>query len=150
MAPTLDRIARASRPVIWLLSKSTDVVVRLLRRRPVGAARDAISEEELRDIVAAHETLGREERQLIEDVFEAGDRQLREVMVPRTEVDFLDASMPVYKAVKLSSTNPHSRYPVVARLARRRRRLRARARPVRARRSPARRCGSARSPARSR
>ena len=31
----------------------------------------------------------------IEDVFEAGDRQLREVMVPRTEVDFLDASMPV-------------------------------------------------------
>ncbi len=112
VAPTLDRVARASRPVIWLLSKSTDMVVRLFGVDP-GAARETISEEELRDIVAAHETLGREERQLIEDVFEAGDRQLHEVMVPRTEVDFLDASMPVYKAVKLSSTNPHSRYPVV-------------------------------------
>jgi putative hemolysin len=33
--------------------------------------------------------------------------------VPRTEVDFLDASTPVYKAIRLSSTNPHSRYPVV-------------------------------------
>jgi len=35
------------------------------------------------------------------------------VMVPRTEVDFLDASTPVYKAVRMSSSNPHSRYPVV-------------------------------------
>ena len=111
-APTLDRLARISRPVIWLLSRSTDVLVRLAGVDPKGP-RDPISEEELRDIVAAHETLGREERQLIEDVFEAGERQLHEVMVPRTEVDFLDASMPVYKAVKLSSSNPHSRYPVV-------------------------------------
>jgi putative hemolysin len=112
VAPTLDRVARASRPLIWLLSKSTDLVVRALGGDP-GASRDAISEEELRDIVAAHETLGREERQLIEDVFEAAEQQLHEVMVPRTEVDFLDASMPVYKAVKLSSSNPHSRYPVI-------------------------------------
>ncbi|MGZ4633416.1 MAG: hemolysin family protein, partial [Actinomycetes bacterium] len=73
----------------------------------------AISEEELRDIVAGHETLGDEERQLIEDVFEAGERQLHEVMVPRTEVDFLDASTPVFKAVRLSASSPHSRYPVV-------------------------------------
>jgi putative hemolysin len=112
VAPTLDRLARASRPVIWLLSRSTDGLVRLLGGDP-RAARETISEEELRDIVAGHETLGHEERQLIEDVFEAGERQLHEVMVPRTEVDFLDASTPVYKAVRMSSTNPHSRYPVV-------------------------------------
>ncbi|MBA2769620.1 MAG: HlyC/CorC family transporter [Sporichthyaceae bacterium] len=111
-APTLDRVAKLSRPVIWLLSRSTDGVVRVLGGDP-GAGRETISEEELRDIVAAHQTLGREERQLIEDVFEAADRQLHEVMVPRTEVDFLDAATPVYKAVRLSATNPHSRYPVV-------------------------------------
>jgi putative hemolysin len=111
-APTLDRIAKLSRPVIWLRSKSGDVIVRAFGGDPQGG-RDTISEEELRDIVAAHETLGREERQLIEDVFEAGEQQLHEVMVPRTEVDFLDASMPVYKAVKETATNPHSRYPVV-------------------------------------
>jgi putative hemolysin len=112
VAPSLDRVARASTPVIWLLSHSTDLVVRVLGADP-SASREMISEEELRDIVAGHETLGREERQLIEDVFEAGERQLHEVMVPRTEVDFLDATTPVYKAVKMSSSNPHSRYPVV-------------------------------------
>ena len=111
-APTLDRIARLSRPLIWLLSRSTDGIVRVLGGHP-DASRDSISEEELRGIVAGHETLGREARQLIEDVFEAGERQLHEVMVPRTEVDFLDATTPVYKALRLSSTSPHSRYPVV-------------------------------------
>jgi putative hemolysin len=111
-APTLDRIARLSRPAIWLLSSSTDLIVRVLGGDP-DALRETISEEELRGAIAGHETLGREERQLIEDVFEAGERQLHEVMVPRTEVDFLDATTPVYKAVRLSSTNPHSRYPVV-------------------------------------
>lgn len=111
-APTLDRLARLSRPVIWLLSRSTDGVVRVFGADP-QAARETISEEELRDIVAAHETLGREERELIEDVFEAGERQLHEVMVPRTEVDFLDAATPLFKAVRLTSANAHSRYPVV-------------------------------------
>jgi putative hemolysin len=112
IAPTLDRIATLSRPVIWLLSRSTDVAVRLLGGDPF-ARREAITEEELRDLVAGHETLGTDERRLIEEVFAAGERQLREVLVPRTEVDFLDASMPVFKAVKIVLANPHSRYPVV-------------------------------------
>jgi putative hemolysin len=63
--------------------------------------------------VRAHETLGEEERAIVEEVFAAGERQLREVMLPRTEVDFLDAGTPVYKAAKLVSERPHSRYPVV-------------------------------------
>ena len=53
-----------------------------------------MSDEELRELVNTHETLGEEERRIVEDVFEAGDRQIREVMIPRTEVDFLDASHP--------------------------------------------------------
>ena len=112
VAPLLDRLALMSRPVIWLLSKSTDVVVRLLGGDP-NAGREQITEEELREIVAQHETLGGEERRLIEEVFAAGERRLHEVMVPRTEVDALDASMPVFKAAKLVAEKPHSRYPVV-------------------------------------
>lgn len=112
VAPFLDRVATLARPLIWLLSRSTDAVVRLLGGDPT-ASREAISEEELRDIVAAHETLGGEERRLIEDVLGAGDRQLHEVMVPRTEVDFLDASTSVYKAIRDLVGSPHSRYPVV-------------------------------------
>lgn len=110
-APGLDRIASASRPVIWLLSRSTDVVVRLLGGGP-ATAREGISEEELRDLVAAHESLSKEERRLIDEVFAAGERQLREVMVPRTEVSFLEGSMTVARAARLTATAPHSRYPV--------------------------------------
>jgi putative hemolysin len=112
VGPTIDRLARWSRPIIWLLSVSTNLVVRLLGGDP-DVSRERISEEELRDLVAGHENLSEEERRIVEDVFEAGDRQIREVMIPRTEVDFLDASTPVFKAVKVALDQPHSRYPVI-------------------------------------
>lgn len=111
LGPFIDKVSKISRPVIWLLSKSTDAVVRLLGGDP-NAQREQMSDEELRDLVNAHETLGEEERRIVEDVFEAGDRQIREVMIPRTEVEFLDAATPVYRAAKLAISQPHSRYPV--------------------------------------
>jgi putative hemolysin len=112
LAPMVDRIAILARPVIWLLSRSTDIVVRILGGDPT-ANREVMTEEELRDLVTAHEALGEEERRIVDDVFQSGDRQLRELMVPRTEVDFLDADMPNYKAVKFAAERPHSRYPVM-------------------------------------
>ncbi|GAA3587700.1 hemolysin family protein [Kribbella ginsengisoli] len=112
LAPLVDRIASGARPVIWLLSKSTDLVVRALGGDP-NANREVMSDEELREIVSAHESLGEEERRIVDDVFEAGGRQLRELMLPRTEVDFVDAEMPAYKAVKFAAERPHSRYPVM-------------------------------------
>src|SRR4051812_7546126 len=112
LGPPLDRFARMMRPVIWFLSKSTDLFVRLLGGDP-SVSRETITEEELRDLVTAHEALSRDERKLIDEVFEAGERQLREVMVPRTEVEFLEAGWSVARAVKLVQELPHSRYPVV-------------------------------------
>ena len=110
--PPLDRFARLMRPVIWFLSKSTDLFVRLMGGDP-SLNRETITEEELRDLVTAHEALTRDERALIDEVFEAGERQLREVMVPRTEVEFLDAGWSVTRAVRTVRDLPHSRYPVV-------------------------------------
>lgn len=112
VAPTVDRIARLARPVIWLLSVSTNLVVRLLGGDP-GAQREQISDAELRELVSGSETLGAEERQIVEDVFEAGGRQIREIMIPRTEVDFLSAQTPAYKAAQFALERPHSRYPVI-------------------------------------
>jgi putative hemolysin len=112
LGPTVDRIAKVSRPVIWLLSLSTDLVVRLVGGDPT-AQREQMSDEELRELVNTHETLGEEERRIVEDVFAAGDRQIREVMIPRTEVDFLDSSTPVFKASREALHQPHSRYPVI-------------------------------------
>ena len=111
-APPLSGIARGFRPVIWLLSRSTNGIVRLLGGDP-KAGREPISEEELRGLVAAHESLSSDERRLIDDVFAAGERAIDEVMVPRTDVVFIEASMTISKAAKIVAESPHSRYPVV-------------------------------------
>jgi putative hemolysin len=113
-AGPLDRIATLARPVIWLLSRTTDLVVRLVGGDP-RTNREAITDEELRGLVAAHESLPADERKLIDDVFDAADRQVREVMVPRTEVDFLEVGTSVSRAARIAREAPHSRYPVYGR-----------------------------------
>ncbi|GLX04140.1 hemolysin family protein [Microbispora sp. NBRC 16548] len=110
-APLLDRIATLSRPVIWLLSKSTNGVVRLLGGNP-SADRAAMTTEELRDMVVGHTDLTQDERDVIAEVFAAGKRQLREVMLPRTEVEFMAADTPLAEAAVLAAAMPHSRFPV--------------------------------------
>ena len=112
LAPLVDFIATLARPVIWLLGVSTNVVVKLLGGDP-EASRDEVSDEEIRALVSGSSTLGDEERQIVDDVFDAGARSLREVMVPRTEVDFLPGDMPAHKAVRELLQAPHSRYPVM-------------------------------------
>jgi putative hemolysin len=111
VAPFLQGMARLVRPVIWLLSVCTDVIVRLFGGDP-EATREQVTEEEVRRLVASTETLTSDERRLIDEVFGAGDRQLREVLVPRTEVVFLDGAMPLADAAALIGRRPHSRYPV--------------------------------------
>ena len=111
LAGPIDLMAKLFAPFIALLSASTDVVVRILGGNP-NAKKEQISGEELRGMVAMHQDLTHAERELIDDVFDAGDREIREIMIPRTEVAFLDADLPVYKAVKIVADKPHSRYPV--------------------------------------
>lgn len=111
VAPFLDSIATLSRPIIWTLSKSTDGVVRLLGGNP-KAAREEVTTEELRDMVVGHAELTADERNLIAEVFAAGKRQLREVMLPRTEVEFMEADTPLAEAAVLAAGLPHSRFPV--------------------------------------
>ena len=111
-AGPIDFIARLFRPFIVALSFSTNLIVRIFGIDPT-AGKESISGEELRDLVAGHEELSEDERNLIDDVFEAGERELREVMLPRTEVDFLDSRLPVAEAVRRVVDQPHSRYPVI-------------------------------------
>ena len=112
VAPTIDRLAKLARPVIWLLSVSTNVVVRLVGGDP-RMQREQITDAEIRELVSGSETLGAEERRIVEDVFQAGDRQIRELMVPRTEVAFIEAATPAYQAARFALQRPHSRYPVI-------------------------------------
>lgn len=112
-APPLDRFATLMRPVIWLLSISTNALVRLLGGDP-NATNDSVSDEELRDIVSTHEGLGEDERRIVTDVFNATRSTLKEVMRPRGEVDFIEGRLTLAEASAWVSDRSHSRYPVIA------------------------------------
>ena len=110
-APLLDRISVLARPVVWLVSLCTNLVVRLLGGDP-SVGRGVITEEELRDLVTGTEAISADERHIVREVFDAGKRQLREVLVPRTEVEFIAAATPLDRAAKIAAASPHSRFPV--------------------------------------
>jgi putative hemolysin len=110
-APAVDRLATLARPLVWLLSKCTNLVVELLGGDP-GAGRGVMTDEELRDLVAGHQALSPDERHIVGEVFDAGKRQIREVLVPRTEVEFMPAAMPIGEAAAMAESGRHSRFPV--------------------------------------
>ena len=111
LAPLVSGIATLARPLIWFLDVSTNFLVRLVGGDP-KQSRGTVTDEELRAMVVSSSTLGKEERSIVDEVFDAGERSLREVMVPRTEVDFLPADMPIGRAYREVRGAPRSRYPV--------------------------------------
>jgi putative hemolysin len=112
VGPPLDRFATAMRPVVWLLSASTNAVVRLFGGDP-AATSEELTDEELRFLVDRHEGLADDERAILVDVFDAGDRSLSEVMRPRGDVTCLAADASVAHAIDTARTTPYSRFPVV-------------------------------------
>lgn len=111
VAPVLDKFATLMRPIIWLLSKSTNGVVRLLGGDPTQRS-EAMTDEELREIVVAHNSLDPQARQIVTDVFSAEERILRESMRPRHTVAFLRGELTVPEGIEEGLAGGHTRYPV--------------------------------------
>ena len=78
-----------------------------------SAGREQITEEELRDLIAANTRLDPVERRIIDEVLTAGASLVREVMRPRTEVMFLAAGLTLTEAAQMVRAQTHTRYPVV-------------------------------------
>lgn len=91
LALPLEALARMSSPVIWILSRSSNLILRL-----VGAHRpkdQGVTEEEVKALVAEGAEAGaleHTERQMIERVLRLADRPVRALMTPRTEVAWID------------------------------------------------------------
>jgi putative hemolysin len=112
VAPVLGGFATLMRPVIWLLSVSTNTVVRLLGGDP-NSTGDKLSDEELREIVTSHEGLPEDERRMLDDVLSLRDRQVSEIMRPRPEVVVLTIDDTIAGALETVRASPYSRFPVV-------------------------------------
>ncbi len=112
MARPLHVMSALTRPIVWLLSHSTDLAVRVLGGDP-SQQREAVSEEEIRDMVAGHQTFTAEQRRIIDGAFEIAERTLDEVIVPRGDVFTLDGDQPCAEALGELKASGHSRAPVV-------------------------------------
>ncbi|MGY6499995.1 MAG: hemolysin family protein [Acidimicrobiales bacterium] len=111
VARPLSAIAKASRPVVWLLSHSTDLVVRLLGADPTRE-REEVTEEELRDMVASQLSFSDQQRMIIAGAFEVADRTLQEILHPRPDVLTLDANHACVDGLARLSGSGYSRAPV--------------------------------------
>jgi putative hemolysin len=101
------------RPAIWLLSVSTNAVVRLLGGDPKVRA-ESMSGDELRHLVDSHEGLPAEVRRIVRDVLGMSDRTVAEVLRHRADVEFIDVRTTVAEARARVASLAYSRYPVIA------------------------------------
>ncbi len=110
-ARPLSTLSRATRPIVWILSRSTDLVVRLVGGNPQARA-EAMSDEEIRGLIAEHATFTPDQREIIEGALEASERTLRQVLRPRNDVVAVDAAVTCREAATALAEAGHSRAPV--------------------------------------
>jgi putative hemolysin len=104
-----------AQPLIWVLQKSTNVVLGWFNVEPPGAERDVLSEAELRMLVSRSTREGEieeDEQQMIDKVFVFGDKDAADVMVPKPDVTAISVDMPVEEALETVLDHPYTRYPV--------------------------------------
>jgi putative hemolysin len=100
-------------PAVWLLARSTGLVMRILGLHQ--APPKAVAEEELKALLAEGTQTGElefEERDMIERVLRLADKPVRAIMTPRTELAWIDRTDPRRDIVAALKSAPHSRFVV--------------------------------------
>ena len=111
VVPAIDAFSTFCKPLIWLIGKNTNGIVRLLGFDPQQTGTQ-VSDDELRVLVSSNTNLSKDERLILDDVFDASETIVAEVMRPRADVVFLDGDMPIRDAAAFVRDEPYSRYPV--------------------------------------
>jgi len=113
MARPLRWLAVVTAPFVWLLDQSSRLIFKL-----IGLDRESknqVTAEELHLVVAEAQTAGvleEDERAMISGIVRLADRPVREVMTPRTEIDWIDIGAKPEEIRAALLETPHSRIPV--------------------------------------
>jgi putative hemolysin len=102
-------------PVVWILQRSTEIVLRWLRTEPPGAEEGVHSEAELRMLLersAEHGEIEHEEQEMLYKVFDFADKEVADVMVPRADVVAISIDLEPEEALRVAIESPYTRYPV--------------------------------------
>ncbi len=112
-APVFVFLSKVSMPVVWLLTLSSDFVLRLFGSH--SATAQTVTEEELKALLVEGEQTGvleAGERDMIERVLRLADKPVRAIMTPRTDIAWIDRTDPPRDIVATLKSAPHSRFVV--------------------------------------
>lgn len=113
MARPMALLARVAAPFVWLLDKSSNVLLRALRIRSKGDHH--VTAEEIQMIFADATTSGvieEQERAILSGIMRLGERPVRELMTPRTQIDWIDLAESDEELRETIAASPHSLLPV--------------------------------------
>ncbi|MDL2286597.1 hemolysin family protein [Desulfococcaceae bacterium OttesenSCG-928-F15] len=113
MARPIAFLAKLSRPIVFILSFSTDSILRLFGRS--GQNRSKVTEDDIFALLMEGSKAGAiedEELELVRKVFNLQDRQAASLMTPRSEIDYIDISKPFERNLEKILASHHSRLPV--------------------------------------
>jgi len=103
------------KPLIWVLQRSTEVILRALGLQPPGGEMEVYSEAELKMLLSRSTEEGelqQQEQEMLYKVFDFADKEVSAVMVPRPEVVALSVELPPEEALAAVIESPYTRYPV--------------------------------------
>jgi putative hemolysin len=113
MAPPLRWLSKVTAPFVWVLERSSALIFKLFGLDK--ESKNHVTAEELHLVVAEAQTAGvleEDERAMISGIVRLADRPVREVMTPRTEVDWIDVHAEPGEIQQVLLESPHSRIPV--------------------------------------
>ncbi|MCU0560954.1 MAG: hemolysin family protein [Desulfobacterales bacterium] len=113
MAPAMWALSKVGAPVVYLLSRSTDFVLKVFGFKP--AAEPPVTEDEVKRMIEQGTQVGvfePSEQEMVERVFRLGDRNASMLMTPRPEVVWLDPNEPAEEIQRKLTATTHTHYPV--------------------------------------
>ncbi|MCW8328908.1 hemolysin family protein [Photobacterium sp. SDRW27] len=113
MARPISLLAMVSKPFVFLLSLSTDMILRLLGKKELGSAN--ITEEDIQAVLAEGTQTGvieKQEHDMVRNVFRFDDRKMVSLMTPRSEIVYLDIEHPIKANLEKLLGSEHSYFPV--------------------------------------
>jgi len=115
MAKPMEIYIRIISPVVWIFNKTSNSIIRFFGGE-VKPTPQFLTEEEMKSMINMGEeqgTIEEEEKKMLHNVFEFGDKKVSEAMIPRTEIVTIAEDAVVANVLELVSTKGYSRYPVI-------------------------------------
>ncbi|MDW7774655.1 MAG: hemolysin family protein [Desulfobulbaceae bacterium] len=113
MARPISLLAQLARPFVYLLSISTDTILRLLGKKELSSAN--LTEEDIHAVLVEGSQMGlieKHEHDMVREVFLLEDRQVASLMTPRSDIVYLNIELPLESSLENLVASEHTRYPV--------------------------------------